>query len=112
MDMLTTVNTPNINYLASPHLTRLGSSFFSSQQNQPLIPEFDATLTKPFIPTSLDKDKSTRSSSPHLENQSLHKNSSYQSHQCSYAQAVLNGLLKYNTSLPVSYVASISLQCM
>lgn len=83
MDMLTTVTPPNMNYLASPRLARLGSSFFSSQQNQPLIPEFDTSLNNPLI----DKDRSTHSS--HLEN------SSFRSQRCSYAQAVLNGLLKY-----------------
>ncbi|RWR81604.1 vacuolar amino acid transporter 1 [Cinnamomum micranthum f. kanehirae] len=86
MDMLTTVAPPNMNYLASPRLARLGSSFFSSQQNQPLIPEFDTSLNNPLI----DKDRSTHSS--HLENQSFQKNSSFRSHQCSYAQAVLNGV--------------------
>lgn len=106
MDMLTTVAPPNMNYLASPRLARLGSSFFSSQQNQPLIPEFDTSLNNPLI----DKDRSTHSS--HLENQSFQKNSSFRSQQCSYAQAVLNGLLKYNASLHVKCVQYISIQCI
>lgn len=107
MDMYSSITSPNIGFLGTPTLSRLSSSFISSSfRSVKHTPEIIASLIKPLLPTT-DVDQQqveveTRQSSQSLllpsRKPSLEKIQEKVSHEfpisknCSYGQAVLNGM--------------------
>ncbi|KAF9594742.1 hypothetical protein IFM89_034725 [Coptis chinensis] len=104
IDMYSSVASPNIGFLGTPTLSRLGSSFFSSSLTRRHTPEILPVLVKPLLPTDLEQRRSSHALLPPLPTRkpSLKKIPDYKSsrvshevpvsHQCSYGQAVLNGI--------------------
>ncbi|RWV94317.1 hypothetical protein GW17_00043155 [Ensete ventricosum] len=108
IDMYSSVTPPTIGFLGTPTLSRLSSSFFSSSFRGKHTPEIIASLIKPLLPTTaadLQVQDEERQSSHSLlipplpsRKPSLEKIQEKVSHElpisrnCSYGQAVLNGM--------------------
>ncbi|XP_042011709.1 amino acid transporter AVT1C-like [Salvia splendens] len=106
IDLYSSVPSPSLNFLGTPSLSRLGSSFLSSSLTRRHTPEILPTLSKPLIPEA-EKSKERRSSHSLLPPIPSRKSSlkkitpdgkSGVSHELpisrnsSYGQAVLNGM--------------------
>ncbi|RAL43724.1 hypothetical protein DM860_014225 [Cuscuta australis] len=61
IDMYSSLHSPSINFLGTPSLSRLGSSFLSSTLTRRHTPEILPTLHKPLLPPQ-EEDKQRRSS--------------------------------------------------
>lgn len=108
IDMYSSVTPPTIGFLGTPTLSRLSSSFLSSSFRGKHTPEIIASLIKPLLPTTaadLQLQDEERQSSHSLlipplpsRKPSLEKIQEKVSHElpvsrnCSYGQAVLNGV--------------------
>lgn len=105
IDLYSSVPSPSLNFLGTPSLSRLGSSFLSSSLTRRHTPEILPTLSKPLIPEA-EKPKERRSSHSLLPPIPSRKSSLKKitpdgkpavSHELpiarhsSYGQAVLNG---------------------
>lgn len=103
IDLYGSVPSPNIGFLGPPGLSRLGSSFLSSSLTltRRHTPETLPSVTKPFLPPTVDEPRipssayllppipSRRSSIRKEVSRITHEVPI--SHQCSFGQAVLNG---------------------
>lgn len=108
IDLYSSVPSPSLNFLGTPNLSRLGSSFLSSTLTRRHTPEILPSLTKPFLPPSTDNQQpqERRSSShsllpprgssakklPHYHKSSKASHELPLSRQSSYGQSVLNGI--------------------
>ncbi|CAH1438399.1 unnamed protein product [Lactuca virosa] len=108
IDLYSSVPSPSLNFLGTPNLSRLGSSFLSSTLTRRHTPEILPSLSKPFLPPSTDNQQpqERRSSShsllpprgssakklPHYHKSSKASHELPLSRQSSYGQSVLNGI--------------------
>ncbi|XP_021296245.1 vacuolar amino acid transporter 1-like [Herrania umbratica] len=106
IDLYSSVPSPSIGFLGTPTLSRLGSSFLSSSFTRRHTPESLSAVTKPLLPTVDDQIQPHRRSSHTLlppipsrrQSVRVDDKTSKVSHelpisrQCSYGQAVLNGI--------------------
>ncbi|KAL2548874.1 Transmembrane amino acid transporter family protein [Forsythia ovata] len=109
IDLYSSVPSPSLNFLGTPSLSRLGSSFLSSSLTRRHTPEILPSLSKPLIPGIEDdkaRDKYISHSSlspiptrkPSIRKTSIYEKTSKISHelpisrQSSYGQAVINGM--------------------
>ncbi|OMP01083.1 Amino acid transporter, transmembrane [Corchorus olitorius] len=106
IDLYSSVPSPSIGFLGTPTLSRLGSSFLSSSLTRRHTPESLSAVTKPLLPTVDDQIQPHRRSSHTLlppipsrrQSVIVDDKTSKVSHelpiskQCSYGQAVLNGI--------------------
>ncbi|MFS8012451.1 putative amino acid transporter, transmembrane domain-containing protein [Helianthus anomalus] len=107
IDLYSSVPSPSLNFLGTPTLSRLGSSFLSSSLTRRHTPEILPSLSKPFLPPATDNQQpQERRSSYSLlppRGSSAKKLPPYQksskvSHelplarQSSYGQSVVNGI--------------------
>lgn len=107
MDLYSNVPSPSLNFLGTPSLSRLGSSFLGSSLIRRHTPEVLPSLHKPLIPPA-EEEKAPHRRSSHGLLPPLHpRKSSIKkfldekpskdahglpiSHQSSYGQAVVNG---------------------
>ncbi|KAF8397752.1 hypothetical protein HHK36_016674 [Tetracentron sinense] len=93
IDIYSSVASPNIGLLGSPTLSRLGSSFFSSSLTRRHTPEILSSLDKPFLSTQQQQQRKPsirKAGSDHKPSKVSH--GLPLSGQCSYGQAVLNGM--------------------
>ncbi|CAA2997200.1 vacuolar amino acid transporter 1 [Olea europaea subsp. europaea] len=109
IDLYSSVPSPSLNFLGTPSLSRLSSSFLSSSLTRRHTPEILPTLSKPLIP-AIDDDKArdrhtshlpippTPTRKPSIRKTSIYEKTSKVSHelpisrQSSYGQAVINGM--------------------
>lgn len=92
---------PNIGFLGTPSLSRLGSSFLASSFTRRHTPEVIPAIKKPLLPPTADEQqrRSSQTLLPHhpFRKSSIKKDASKISHevhipgQCTFGQAVLNG---------------------
>lgn len=112
IDMYSSVTPPTISFLGSPTLSRLGSSFITSSFKGRHTPDIISSLIKPFLPTAATDEppkeehqqrQSSRTSLLPPRRPSLKKIKEEEkpskdfhglpaSRQCSYGQAVINGI--------------------
>ncbi|CAA2996324.1 vacuolar amino acid transporter 1-like [Olea europaea subsp. europaea] len=109
IDLYSSVQSPSLNFLGTPSLSRLGSSFLSSSLTRRHTPEILPSLSKPLIPaveddTARDRYIShppfapTPTSKPSIKKTSIYETTSKVAHelpvsrQSSYGQAVINGM--------------------
>ncbi|KAL5715809.1 Amino acid transporter avt1c [Ranunculus cassubicifolius] len=108
IDMYSSVASPNIGFLGTPTLSRMGSSFFASTLTRRHTPEvLPTSLVKPLINQEQHRQKQEQRRSSHslLPPRFPHKKTSIYdvdkgsivevepvSRQCSYGQSVLNGI--------------------
>lgn len=112
IDMYSSVTPPTISFLGTPTLSRLGSSFILSSFKGRHTPDIISSLLKPILPTTASEEQhkeeqqqrqSSRSSLLPPRGPSLKKITEEQkpskdfhglpaSRQCSYGQAVINGI--------------------
>ncbi|PHU00066.1 hypothetical protein BC332_29853 [Capsicum chinense] len=106
MDIYSSVPSPNLTFLGTPSLTRLGSSFLSSSLTRRHTPEVLPSLHKPLIPQAEEDRASQRRSSHTLLPPLPSRRSAIKkfpdeksvaheftvSRQSSYGQGVLNGI--------------------
>ncbi|KAK2400424.1 amino acid transporter AVT1C [Trifolium repens] len=102
IDLYGSVPSPNIGFLGTTSLTRLGSSFLGSTLTRRHTAEIIPPLKKPLIQPTVDEEQqqgSTQTLLPPLPSRksSIRKSSkiSHEVHipgQCSFGQAVLNGM--------------------
>ncbi|KAL5569377.1 hypothetical protein UlMin_025952, partial [Ulmus minor] len=108
IDLYSSVPSPNIGFLGTPTLSRLGSSFLSSSLTRRHTPESLPTVTKPLLtPVGDEQPPQQRRSSHYLPPPFPSRRSSIRkddksstavshelpmSRQSSYAQAVVNGI--------------------
>ncbi|KAF3649899.1 putative ycf20-like protein-like isoform 1 [Capsicum annuum] len=106
MDIYSSVPSPNLTFLGTPSLTRLGSSFLSSSLTRRHTPEVLPSLHKPLIPQAEENRASQRRSSHTLLPPLPSRRSAIKkfpdeksvaheftvSRQSSYGQGVLNGI--------------------
>ncbi|GMI83379.1 hypothetical protein like AT2G39130 [Hibiscus trionum] len=106
IDLYSSVPSPSIGFLGTPTLSRLSSSYLSSSLTRRHTPESLSAATKPLLPTVDDQIEPHRRSSHTLlppipsrrQSVRLDDKASKVSHeiplprQCSYGQAVLNGI--------------------
>ncbi|KAM3283030.1 hypothetical protein CQW23_27714 [Capsicum baccatum] len=106
MDIYSSVPSPNLTFLGTPSLTRLGSSFLSSSLTRRHTPEVLPSLHKPLIPQAEEDRASQRHSSHTLLPPLPSRRSAIKkfpdeksvaheftvSRQSSYGQGVLNGI--------------------
>ncbi|CAA0825329.1 Transmembrane amino acid transporter family protein [Striga hermonthica] len=102
IDLYSSVPSPSLNFLGTPTLSRLGSSFLSSTLTRRHTPEILPSLSKPLLEE--EKPKERRSSHYLLppipsrvkkvdeEGKASDAHGLPISRQCSYGQAVLNGI--------------------
>ena len=105
MDLYSSVQSPNIGFLGTPSLSRLGSSFLSSSLTRRHTPESLSAVTKPLLPTVDDQIQPQRRSSHYLlppipsrrQSVRVDDKTSKVSHELpisgksSYGQTVING---------------------
>lgn len=105
MDMFSNVPSPSLNFLGTPSLSRLGSSFLGSSLIRRHTPEILPSLQKPLIPSAEEEKVAHRRSSHgllppiHPRKSSMKKipepskdaHGLTMSRQSSYGQAVVNG---------------------
>lgn len=109
IDLYSSVPSPSLNFLGTPTLSRLGSSFMSSSLTRRHTPEVLPSLQKPLVPPVADTQQPPERRSSHsllppiqrrpsLRKAIADRKSSKVSHevslprQSSYGQAVLNGI--------------------
>ncbi|XP_059666050.1 amino acid transporter AVT1C-like [Cornus florida] len=110
IDLYSSVPSPNLTFLGTPTLSRLGSSFISSSLSRRHTPEILSSLIKPLLPTTADEQQPQQrrsshsllppipSGKPSTKKVSPDQKPSWASHEvpatrkCSYGQAVLNGM--------------------
>ncbi|KAK9049949.1 hypothetical protein SSX86_031086 [Deinandra increscens subsp. villosa] len=107
IDLYSSVPSPSLNFLGTPTLSRLGSSFLSSSLTRRHTPEILPSLSKPFLPQTTDNQQPQERRSSHSllppRGSSAKKLPPYQksskashelplSRQSSYGQSVLNGV--------------------
>lgn len=104
IDLYSSVPSPSIGFLGTPTLSRLGSSFLSSTLTRRNTPETLPSVTKPLLYEQQQQQRhSSHSLLPPIPSRSRHsirkdEKPSKVSHelpisrQCSYGQAVLNGI--------------------
>ncbi|KAL3523489.1 hypothetical protein ACH5RR_016323 [Cinchona calisaya] len=110
IDLYSSVPSPSLNFLGTPTLSRLSSSFISSSLTRRHTPEILPTLQKPLLPPVADGQQPLERRSSHslqppiperrssLKKGTAERKSSKVSHevpisrQSTYAQAVLNGM--------------------
>ncbi|KAJ0465553.1 putative amino acid transporter, transmembrane domain-containing protein [Helianthus annuus] len=107
IDLYSSVPSPSLNFLGTPTLSRLGSSFLSSSLTRRHTPEILPSLSKPFLPPATDNQQPQERRSSHSllppRGSSAKKLPPYQksskvSHelplarQSSYGQSVVNGI--------------------
>ncbi|KAF6151267.1 hypothetical protein GIB67_002966 [Kingdonia uniflora] len=107
IDIYSSIPSPNIGFLGTPTLSRLGSSFFNSSLTRRHTPEILPSLSKHLLPEHQSQEPRRSSHSllpplpskkPSLSKLGLDQKTSKVSHelpishQCSYGQAVLNGI--------------------
>ncbi|GFP91844.1 vacuolar amino acid transporter 1 [Phtheirospermum japonicum] len=103
MDLYSSVPSPSLNFLGTPTLSRLSSSFLSSSLTRRHTPEILPSLSKPLIPTVDDEKTKERRSSHSLlppipsrikkvtdDGKVSVSHGPPISRQCSYSQSVLN----------------------
>ncbi|XP_073274361.1 amino acid transporter AVT1C-like [Primulina huaijiensis] len=98
IDLYSSVQSPSLNLLGTPSLGHIGSSFLSSTLTRRHTPEILPSLTKPLIPSVEDEKPHERPPLPSRKPSVTVAGKSGVSHdlpisrQCSYGQAVLNGM--------------------
>ncbi|KAL8241151.1 hypothetical protein R6Q59_014506 [Mikania micrantha] len=107
IDLYSSVPSPSLNFLGTPTLSRLGSSFLSSTLTRRHTPEILPSLSKPFLPQTIDNEQPQERRSSHSllppRGSSAKKLPAYQksskashelpiSRQSSYGQSVINGI--------------------
>ncbi|XP_073297529.1 amino acid transporter AVT1C-like isoform X1 [Primulina huaijiensis] len=98
IDLYSSVQSPSLTLLGTPSLGRIGSSFLSSTLTRRHTPEVLPSLTKPLIPSVEDEKLHERPPLPSRKPSVTFAGKSGVSHelpisrQCSYGQAVLNGI--------------------
>ncbi|KAL8247571.1 hypothetical protein R6Q59_008787 [Mikania micrantha] len=107
IDLYGSVPSPSLNFLGTPTLSRLGSSFMSSSLTRRHTPEILPSLSKPFLPPATDNRQPQEQRSSHSilpshgsSAKKLHpyQKSSKASHELplsrhsSYGQSVINGI--------------------
>ncbi|KAM0949684.1 putative amino acid transporter, transmembrane domain-containing protein [Dioscorea sansibarensis] len=100
IDMYSSVTPPTIGFLGTPTLSGLGSSFITSSFLGKHTPEIISSLIKPLLPTKVsDQEQQKRQSShslllppPILSFRESKDDTKPISRNCSYGQAVINGI--------------------
>lgn len=107
IDLYSSVPSPSLNFLGTPTLSRLGSSFLSSSLTRRHTPEILPSLSKPFLPSATDNQQpqerrsshslapprgSSAKKLPHYQKSSKVSHELPLSRQTSYGQSVLNGI--------------------
>lgn len=107
IDLYSSVPSPSLNFLGTPTLSRLGSSFLSSSLTRRHTPEILPSLSKPLLPSATENQQPQERRSSHSllppRGSSVKKLPHYQksskvsheiplSRQSSYGQSVLNGI--------------------
>ncbi|XP_077221664.1 transmembrane amino acid transporter family protein [Tasmannia lanceolata] len=109
IDMYSSLTSPNIGFLGTPTLSRLGSSFLSSSLQRRHTPEVLSSLIKPLLPTLADQQQQQQRQSSHSLLPPLAQKPSSKklipdqkptkaghevpiTRQSSYGQTVLNGI--------------------
>ncbi|XP_076957368.1 amino acid transporter AVT1C-like [Bidens hawaiensis] len=107
IDLYSSVPSPSLNFLGTPTLSRLGSSFLSSSLTRRHTPEILPTLSKPFLPPETDNQQpqerrsshsllpprgSSAKKLPHYQKPSKVSHELPLSTQSSYGQSVINGI--------------------
>lgn len=98
IDLYSSVQSPSLTLLGTPSLGRIGSSFLSSTLTRRHTPEVLPSLIKPLIPSAEDEKPHERPPLPSRKPSVTVTGKSGVSHelpisrQCSYGQAVLNGM--------------------
>ncbi|KAM4104804.1 hypothetical protein ACJW30_06G186100 [Castanea mollissima] len=102
IDLYSSVQSPSIGFLGTPTLSRLGSSFLSSSLTRRHTPETLPTVTKPFLDEQHQQQRRsshallpplpTRKHSMRKDEKPLVTHELPLSSQCSFGQAVLNGI--------------------
>ncbi|KVI09698.1 Amino acid transporter, transmembrane [Cynara cardunculus var. scolymus] len=107
IDLYSSVPSPSLNFLGTPNLSRLGSSFLSSSLTRRHTPEILPSLSKPFLPSATDNQQpqerrsshslppprgSSAKKLPHYQKSSKVSHEIPLSRQSSYGQSVLNGI--------------------
>ncbi|XP_075671454.1 amino acid transporter AVT1C-like [Castanea sativa] len=102
MDLYSSVQSPSIGFLGTPTLSRLGSSFLSSSLTRRHTPETLPTVTKPLLDEQHQQQRRsshallpplpTRKHSMRKDEKPLVAHELPLSRQCSFGQAVLNGI--------------------
>ncbi|KAL3520751.1 hypothetical protein ACH5RR_018900 [Cinchona calisaya] len=110
IDLYSSVPSPSLNFLGTPSLSRLGSSFLSSSLIRRHTPEVLPSLQKPLLPPLADAQQPPERRSSHYLQPSIPERRSYLkrgtsdrisskvshevaiSRQSSYGQAVVNGI--------------------
>ncbi|KZV24260.1 vacuolar amino acid transporter 1 [Dorcoceras hygrometricum] len=98
IDLYSSVPSPSLTLLGTPSLGRIGSSFLSSTLTRRHTPEVLPSLIKPLIPPVEDEKPHERPPLPSRKSSVTFAGKSEVSHelpisrQCSYGQAVLNGM--------------------
>ena len=103
IDLYSSVQSPSIGFLGTPTLSRLGSSFLSSSLTRRHTPETLPTVTKPLLDEQQQQQRRsshallpplpTRRYSIRKDEKPLVAHELPLSCQCSFGQAVLNGML-------------------
>lgn len=102
IDLYSSVQSPSIGFLGTPTLSRLGSSFLSSSLTRRHTPETLPTVTKPLLDEQQQQQRRsshallpplpTRRYSIRKDEKPLVAHELPLSRQCSFGQAVLNGI--------------------
>ncbi|KAF3967582.1 hypothetical protein CMV_008435 [Castanea mollissima] len=102
IDLYSSVQSPSIGFLGTPTLSRLGSSFLSSSLTRRHTPETLPTVTKPLLDEQHQQQRRsshallpplpTRKHSMRKDEKPLVTHELPLSSQCSFGQAVLNGI--------------------
>ncbi|KAL4621514.1 hypothetical protein ACB092_06G233600 [Castanea dentata] len=102
IDLYSSVQSPSIGFLGTPTLSRLGSSFLSSSLTRRHTPETLPTVTKPLLDEQHQQQRRsshallpplpTRKHSMRKDEKPLVAHELPLSRQCSFGQAVLNGI--------------------
>ncbi|KAK1409621.1 hypothetical protein QVD17_36148 [Tagetes erecta] len=107
IDLYSSVPSPSLNFLGTPTLSRLGSSFLSSSLTRRHTPEILPSLSKPLLPPATDNQQPQERRSSHYllppRGSSAKKLSSYHksskashelplSRHSSFGQSVMNGI--------------------
>lgn len=110
IDLYSSVQSPSIGFLGTPTLSRLGSSFLSSSLTRRHTPETLPTVTKPLLDEQHQQQRRsshallpplpTRKHSMRKDEKPLVAHEFPLSRQCSFGQAVLNGMLTRSPPTP------------
>ena len=112
IDLYRSVPSSRLNFMGTPNLSRLGSSFLSSTLTSRHAAEILPSLSKPFLPPSTDNQHpqerhssshsllppwgSSAKNLPHYHKSSKASHELPLSRQISYGQSVLNGMCNIN----------------